>query len=246
MSKPSFQDIWENNFYTDWLFQHKIRLVRSSNNRVYVAFSRYYAEKDRNIFKPSKSHYLLPIEYWKNLKIGFKQLNKFLKTFENGELSTSNAPDGRAISGTGASAAIDNQRDLSGGKPISISDAELNSIPISDQSSSAEPIPTRINEPIIVNSPSLSNSVCSTSSATVHPTPNVQFKATYSPSTFIRPRKTPINYSSSCSVKAISNSKSSNNNEEKIHAKPVKKFIILEPAIYTDPIPICSSEDEEK
>ena len=98
MTSLTFQDVYNTVVHTDNLYQHRLRVTKSSNNRHYIAFSRFYADPARNIFLPTKTHYLFPLELWPQLKPALNNLNAFLKTYSDGAASTSGGSGGAGSS----------------------------------------------------------------------------------------------------------------------------------------------------
>ena len=78
-SNVKFEDLFSYNISEGESTQNRIRLVKVSG-RNYIAFSRYFLQKESNTYLPSKKHFFLPAELWPSIRAGLKLLNSILKT----------------------------------------------------------------------------------------------------------------------------------------------------------------------
>ena len=74
-----FEDLFTYNISEGETTQNRIRLVKVSG-KTYVAFSRFFLQKDTNTYLPSKKHFFLPVESWASIKAGLKLVNGILRT----------------------------------------------------------------------------------------------------------------------------------------------------------------------
>ena len=78
-SSVKFEDLFSYNISEGESTQNRIRLVKVSG-RNYIAFSRYFLQKESNTYLPSKKHFFIPAELWPSIKAGLKLLNSILRT----------------------------------------------------------------------------------------------------------------------------------------------------------------------
>ena len=78
-SNVKFEDLFTYNISEGESTQNRIRLVKVSG-KTYVAFSRFFLQKDINTYLPSKKHFFLPVENWASIKAGLKLVNGILRT----------------------------------------------------------------------------------------------------------------------------------------------------------------------
>ena len=77
-SNTKFEDIFSFNINEGESIQNRIRIVTVSGKN-YIAFSRYFLQKDTQKYLPTKTHFFLSAELWPSVKTGLKLLNGFLR-----------------------------------------------------------------------------------------------------------------------------------------------------------------------
>ena len=78
-SNVKFEDLFTYNISDGEPIQNRIRLVKVGGKN-YIAFSRFFLNKETNTYLPSKKHFFLPPQLWPSISAGLKLLNSILKT----------------------------------------------------------------------------------------------------------------------------------------------------------------------
>ena len=78
-SSAKFEDLFSYNISDGEPTQNRIRLVKVGGKN-YIAFSRFFLNKESNTYLPSKKHFFLPAHQWASIRAGLKLLNSILKS----------------------------------------------------------------------------------------------------------------------------------------------------------------------